>query len=408
MKTPLPLFVLSLLIFTGIFQNTQVQASDVTATEPLRLELIAKGTEFLRGTQAEDGTWSAQAGVGPTALAVVGLLRSGTDLDDPMVQRGMTFLLRSVRSDGGVYTEAGTWQNYETSVALMAFAAANEAIEARARKEFMDLNAVPDPEGIRLAAYGKRALENSPYTPLLRNAERFIRDAQFTGARGISIDDPFYGGAGYGRGRRPDLSNTQFFLDALIAAGAQPDDPAIQSALVFVSRTQNLESEHNTLPFAARNPDGGFIYSAADQSSMAGYVIPDVPGSGLKSYGSMTYAGFKSLIYAGLTEEDPRFRAALSWLQRHYTLDENPELGYMGLFYYYQTMAKTLRVFGRDHFKDADGTQHDWRADMIHMLAERQLPNGAWVNAQQSRWMEGDPNLVTAYALLALADCKIE
>ena len=35
----------------------------------------------------------------------------------------------------------------------------------------------------------------------------------------------------------------------------------MQRALVFVSRCQNLETEHNTTPFAAKNPDGGFYYT---------------------------------------------------------------------------------------------------------------------------------------------------
>jgi squalene-hopene/tetraprenyl-beta-curcumene cyclase len=33
--------------------------------------------------------------------------------------------------------------------------------------------------------------------------------------------------------------------------------------------------------------------------------------------------------------------------------------------------------------------------------------DGSWVN-ENPRWMEGDPNLVTAYALLALAYCQKE
>ena len=80
---------------------------------------------------------------------------------------------------------------------------------------------------------------------------------------GMDKSNPAYGGAGYGRNKRPDLSNTNFFLDALKAAGNGPDDEAVKKALIFVSRCQNLESEHNTLPFATKNPDGGFYYTPA-------------------------------------------------------------------------------------------------------------------------------------------------
>src|ERR1700759_3434130 len=79
-----------------------------------------------------------------------------------------------------------------------------------------------------------------------------------------------YGGAGYGRSKtRPDLSNTSFLLDALQAAGDESNDEAVQRALVFVSRCQNLATEYNTTAFAGKNPDGGFYYTPADNGQSA-------------------------------------------------------------------------------------------------------------------------------------------
>ena len=43
----------------------------------------------------------------------------------------------------------------------------------------------------------------------------------------------------------------------------------------------------------------------------------------------------------------------------------------------------------------------DWANDLIDALAARQKDNGSFENVHD-RWMEGDPVLVTAYALLAL------
>ena len=40
----------------------------------------------------------------------------------------------------------------------------------------------------------------------------------------------------------------------------------------------------------------------------------------------MTYAGLKSMIYAGLSRDDPRVKAVLSYIIQHYTVDENPGL----------------------------------------------------------------------------------
>ena len=65
----------------------------------------------------------------------------------------------------------------------------------------------------------------------------------------------------------------------------------------------------------------------------------------------MTYAGFKSLLYAGLTGDDPRVAAAIGWIQRHWTLEENPGLGGQGLYYYLHAMARALRASGLDEIR---------------------------------------------------------
>ncbi len=120
----------------------------------------------------------------------------------------------------------------------------------------------------------------------------------------------------------------------------------------------------------------------------------------------MTYAGLKSMIHAGLKPDDPRVAAATTWIRKFYTLDENPGMAQSGLFYYYHTFAKALSVMGTDEIEDADGVKHDWRKELAAHLFERQKENGSWLNPAE-RWYEGDPNLVTAYALLALKYCTL-
>ena len=53
----------------------------------------------------------------------------------------------------------------------------------------------------------------------------------------------------------------------------------------------------------------------------------------------------------------------------------------------------------------ADGQKHDWRAEITAALAKRQRADGSWVN-EKDKWMEGDPHLVTGYALMTLGHCK--
>ena len=76
-------------------------------------------------------------------------------------------------------------------------------------------------------------------------------------------------------------------------------------------------------------------------------------------------------------------------------------MGNAGLFYYYHTFAKALDAMGMKTLVDEDGKEHDWRAELVAELAQRQRPDGSWIN-DNDRWLEGDANLVTGYALLAL------
>ena len=45
---------------------------------------------------------------------------------------------------------------------------------------------------------------------------------------------------------------------------------------------------------------------------------------GLPGYGSMTYAGIKSLIYCGVSKDDPRVKKAYEWIQKNYTRRRQP------------------------------------------------------------------------------------
>ena len=329
--------------------------------------LTDKAVAFLKGRQEDGGGWSTtRKEPGITSLAVTALLRSKrVAAGEPVVTRGLAYLEQFLGPNGGISEE--THSNYATAVGLLAFREAN--------------------------ADGK-------YDKLIKDGQAFLKSKQWDESEGKGRDDAFYGGAGYGgRNSRPDLSNTSFFLESLRDSGLPADDPALQKALVFVSRCQNLKGEFNDQPWAGKVDDGGFIYTAANGGSS--FAEGSTPDAGLRSYASMTYAGLKSMIYAGLTESDPRVKAAVTYITKHYTLDENPGLGQSGLFYYYQAFAKALALLDKPTLTDASGVAHDWRADLTAALAKRQKPDGSWVNPAD-RFMEGDPNLVTAYGLLAL------
>jgi squalene-hopene/tetraprenyl-beta-curcumene cyclase len=358
------------LVVAVVCSASAVGAEDGKLASRSAEKAVGKAVEFLRQKgQAEDGSFSKQAGPAVTALVATAVMRHGRTPEDPLVAKALKYLEGFVQKDGGIYKPESKVQNYETSLALMCFVEANR---------------------------------DHKYDKLIENAEKFLKGLQWDADEGHDESSFSYGGAGYGGHKRPDLSNTTFFLDALQAAGNGPDDEAVKKALIFVSRCQNLESAHNTTPYPAKNPDGGFYYTAAaGGESQAGKTDE----GGLRSYASMTYAGLKSMIFAGVGPDDPRVKAAVSWLRKHYDLDSNPGMGGAGLYYYYQTFAKSLSALGQDEFVDDAGVKHDWRQELTDELVSRQQADGSWVN-ETSRWLEGDPNLVTGYALLALAYCR--
>lgn len=346
--------------------------------------MMDKGIAFLKSSQQADGGWQVeQDPPGVTALALRSVLADPKLADADWVQKGFAKLLSYQKEDGGVYESAQG--NYNTAVAITALVALNQP----------------------------------KYKTNLDKAMAFVRKTQWIPANASGQDqiaddkNPFFGGWGYATATRglgrPDLSNTQLILDALTDAGVKPTDPAFQAAVKFASHLQN-HSETNKLAWAGN--DGGFIYTLnADgtaRSAAGEYAGAD--GKPMhRSYGSMTYAGLKSFIYAGLSKDDSRVKAAWDWISKNWTLDENPGMragnpanAKYGLYYYYHTVARALEVFDSPSITDAQGKKHDWRVELIDTLAALQKPDGSW--AGEERWMEDEPKLTTSYCVMALQE----
>jgi squalene-hopene/tetraprenyl-beta-curcumene cyclase len=330
---------------------------------------IAKGLAFLKTSQRDDGTFSPEVGPGLTALAISAAIRCGQPLDDPLVAKGLAALEGYVKPDGGIYG-GDRLKNYETCISVMCFADANK---------------------------------DGRYDEILANAGKYLKGLQYGATGEVDESDVWYGGVGYGGPQRPDLSNTAYMIDALIATGEDNDSEAIQRALNFVTRCQNLANDDTAAnSIAARINDGGFRYEMPRDES--GVKEEDLTG-GLRSYGSMTYAGLKSMVYAGLTEDDPRVEAALKWLQENYSVKEHAGQGDAGLYYYYNLMSSALEAAKLAELKGADGSSHMWREELAIELASRQNENGSWTNSN-ARWLENNADLATSFALMALAACK--
>lgn len=339
-------------------------------------------------SQQEDGRFGLEklGDPGITALALSAVMRTCDRMALPRpayVEPGLAWLLSLQKDDGGIYDKGV--RVYVTSVAIEALATAN------------------DPK----------------HRAAIDKAAAYLASLQLDETEGYSAEgDPYYGGFGYGSSERPDLSNSQFALQALHDAGVPAGSEAFQKAVNFLERCQN-RAENANPGYANRDgtvvvagTDGGAIYRPGDTRAgtepgpMANEVIA-------RSYGSMTYALLKSYLFAGLDPKDDRVAAAFDWICRNYTLETNPGFApvnkstpYQGLFYYYLTLARALKAYGdgATQVQDGAGGTHDWRAELKAKLFELQLEDGSWSNLRSTRWMEANPSLATAYALLALAE----
>jgi len=375
-------FLLSMSLTLGAAGLHAQTDRDVSMKQEIQLA-ISRGVDFLKSQQKEDGSWSLAAEPAITALALSAHMgdpsRKGVDDVPAYVKKGYDYLLSHAKPDGGIYVKGRA--NYNTSLALLA----------------LSLNAQPE------------------YQQAILAARKFVVGQQNDFGTKGEADDAFDGGIGYGKPGpntppHADLSNTHFALEALYyskkifedQAGAQDkkNDLNWSAAIKFVERCQN-RPESNDQKWASNDPKnhGGFIYEPG-VSKAPDDKLPDGRVA-LRSYGSISYAGMLSFIYAGLTPDDPRVQAALQWLSENYTLDENPGMGQEGKFYYYHTMAKALSTAQVNQLQTKDGKTINWRSSLGNHLLNIQKPDGSWLN-ETGRWMESDPVLVTSYVLLAL------
>ena len=90
-------------------------------------QIAARGIGFLRSRgQGADGSFSGALGPAVTALTTTALLQHGVNPQDTTVSRALRYLEKFVQPDGGIYQSGTYYKNYETSLALICFQAANK------------------------------------------------------------------------------------------------------------------------------------------------------------------------------------------------------------------------------------------------------------------------------------------
>ena len=356
-------------------------------------DAIAKARTFLLSQQQDNGGFTDRAveqmreNVSFTAMAVSALVAGTPSMNvskDEHIRKGLAFLVKFQREDGAIVDDP-KWTNYCTSAAVSALAMAKVG-EFRSNQS-------------KAMAY----LEKS----------QIVDEA----------NKDSFGGFPYKDGQSADGSNAFITVSALEDAGMPKDSIVRKRMERFASGLQNSsesnpgeivittgEGEERTV---VSSDDGGAIYRRGE--SKAGLVKRSDGRWEFKSYGSMTYAVLKLMLFAGVGADDPRVKALVGWISNHWTLERNPgfehaedpqSAGQQGYFYYLFTVARALSAYEQTTgeplvVRDADGRKHNWRVEVARALLGRQAEDGSWRNPVD-RWMEGLQTLATAFAVQTL------
>jgi squalene-hopene/tetraprenyl-beta-curcumene cyclase len=339
---------------------------------------VDRGLAWLQTNQNTNGWWSTPDHPAVTALALMAFKGEPGHryqrAEPDWLKRGYTYVLGCAQPDGGIHRT--NLVTYNTALGMMGLLAADK------------------PE----------------YEPTILRARRYLASLQVDFGEKGKTDNVFDGGVGYGTHyEHSDMGNTAAALEALYYSKRLLEDKSLAdardldwaAAIHFLQNCQNLPAS-NTQDWVSDKPRdrGGFVYYPGH--SMAGGETNTATGRvALRSYGSISYAGLMSYIYADLKRDDPRVLAVFGWLQKNYTLEENPSLGPQGLYFYFHTMAKALTVYGVSDLELQSGQKVNWRRELAMKLLNLQRNDGSWYN-DNGRWWERDPALVTSYAVLAL------
>ena len=345
---------------TALFLAAALAAAASPASSPID-DAVARGAKFLLSHQAEDGHFSDPHMPALTALPLWALVGAGAER--PRLEAAAKFILSTQRPDGGFYVPkpgrgGSGLGNYNTSVCLSALFESGLA----------------------------------PKDAMLK-AREYIASSQLTG------DDTLAGGFGYdkvSRRRYADLSNTSYAMSAMaktasleeFRTGGKRVDIDWDRALAYVEGLMEKEG-----PAA-----GGAAYN--DRTPQAGAATNAQGRVALRAYGSMTYAAVLSMCAAKLDRGDPRVRQSLEYMERNWSVDENPGMGNQGLYYFYDIMARALAAAGVD---EVGG--HRWRHELSARLLALQKPDGSWAN-DNNRFWEADPVLCTSFAMIVLELCR--
>lgn len=220
----------------------QLKPPDVeSALKPQIERAVARAVQFLRQTQAANGSWGRMVGgggegadtVGCTALAALALMEGGVPVRDPAVERAIEFLRKSIREGLNQFAN----RTYDVSATVWALNRYGDPDDQELVK-LLTCRLVKSQLGNGLWTYDCQAVQPQEVPQIIAELERLRRAGQMWGGQP---------GQGEGQG---DLSNTQFAVMALWIGRRYgvPTDPVLWKTAHAMRRIQNADGGWSYIP----------------------------------------------------------------------------------------------------------------------------------------------------------------
>jgi hypothetical protein len=367
---------------------------------PLRIEAaLDRASDFLIAQQSADGAWRSKTygplKDGPSLTGFIAASMSRVDTRSGRLQKSLSsardYLTRIANDDLDVASDVQiSYPVYAAAGAVIALSGRCNVKERAARDVWL------------------RHLRRQQLNETLgwKRKDESFGGWSFAHTPSVAID-----GQSPSPLATPNLSATAFALEALHRAGCPSDDQAIQDALVFVQRCQNLSQAGSAQDTTF--DDGGFFFVHGDATrNKAGEAGTDASGHlRYRSYGSTTADGLRSLLYCGLPSGHSRVQAAVLWLYANWAAAKHPgnyppdreHLRHSLYFYFCASAADAIRM-ASDEALHPPSFAHAM-ANLAGRLIDLQHDDGAWTNSAVDV-REDDPLVATPLAMRALSACR--
>lgn len=365
-------------------------------------QALARAVDFLWSKQAADGSWRSEK---------YGMMRGGESLT-PFVLHALLQTIEPMSSDeaGKVLQAAKFIQDHLDQAGalgrgdpdVLEYPVYSTTYAIKCFHRIQGFHRLLGPDGDRDIA----------------RMQAFLIAAQYQVANGFQEEDVAYGGWGFNTPVRPgvvghmDLAHTRKALEALSMASPSAENPlsAVRSrALQFLAIMQKRPETASRQPLpegAVRREtlscDGGFYFSPIALS--ANKALYDQANGCWRSYATATCDGLLALLAAGVSEDDPRVRSAVAWIQEHGDVNypqgvptDHPEPWAEAVRFYHDSVRG--EVYRRLGFPAAA------RDRLAQAIIAHQRPDGSFVNSEPLM-KEDDPLIATPLAVVALANCQ--